>query len=322
MMADVTPDCVIETRRLTRRFKTITAVDQLDLAVRPGEIFGLLGPDGAGKTTTIRMLCGVMRPSAGAARVAGFDIARRPEEVKRRIGYMPQQFSLYSDLTVMENLNFFADIQGVRQPERGRRITRLLGFARLEEFVNRRAGQLSGGMKQKLALACTLLHQPPLLFLDEPTTGVDPVSRREFWDILTEVHLAGVTLFVSTPYMDEAERCSRLALMYGGRVIVCDSPQRIKALVQGQVIELRPADSRLARQALAGMAGLREAQTYGEMLHLIVDDAGRRMPEVAARLQAAGVAILDMRQTRARMEEAFISLVRRQAESEASDGRA
>lgn len=322
MMADATPDCVIETRRLTRRFKTITAVDQLDLAVRPGEIFGLLGPDGAGKTTTIRMLCGVMRPSAGAARIAGFDVARRPEEVKRRIGYMPQQFSLYGDLTVMENLNFFADIQGVRQPERGRRIARLLGFARLEEFVSRRAGQLSGGMKQKLALACTLLHQPPLLFLDEPTTGVDPVSRREFWDILTEVHLAGVTLFVSTPYMDEAERCSRLALMYGGRVIVCDSPQRIKALVQGEVIELRPADPRLARQALAGMAGLREAQTYGEMLHLIVDDAGRRMPEVAARLQAAGVAILDMRQTRARMEEAFISLVRRQAESEVSDGRA
>jgi len=224
----------------------------------------------------------------------------------------------------MENLNFFADIQGVRQPERGRRIARLLGFARLEEFVKRRAGQLSGGMKQKLALACTLLHQPPLLFLDEPTTGVDPVSRREFWDILTEVHLAGVNLFVSTPYMDEAERCSRLALMYEGRVIVCDSPQRIKTLVRGQVIELRPADFRSARQALLGAEGLSEVQTYGEMLHLIVDDAGRRMPEIAARLAAAGVALLEMRQTRARMEEAFISLVRRQAaqtESEASDAR-
>jgi ABC-2 type transport system ATP-binding protein len=323
-MANPAPEFVIETQRLTRRFKDVIAVDQLDLAVRPSEIFGLLGPDGAGKTTTIRMLTGVMRPTAGSARVAGFDIARRPEEVKRRIGYMPQQFSLYSDLTVMENLNFFADIQGVRQPERGRRIARLLGFARLEEFVRRRAGQLSGGMKQKLALACTLLHQPPLLFLDEPTTGVDPVSRREFWDILTEVHLAGVNLFVSTPYMDEAERCSRLALMYEGRVIVCDSPQRIKTLVRGQVIELRPADFRQARQALLGADGLSEVQTYGEMLHLIVDDAGRRMPEIAARLAAAGVAILEMRQTRARMEEAFISLVRRQAahtESEASDAR-
>jgi len=305
-------DYIIAAQQLTRRFKQVVAVDQLDLAVRPGEIFGLLGPDGAGKTTTIRMLCAVMRPTAGRAQVAGFDTVRQSEEIKRRIGYMPQQFSLYSDLTVMENLHFFADIQGVRQPERGRRIKRLLEFARLGEFVRRRAGQLSGGMKQKLALACTLLHQPPVLFLDEPTTGVDPVSRREFWDILTDVHLAGVTLFISTPYMDEAERCSRLALMYQGKVIVCDSPSRIKGLVRGEVVELHPLDFRRARTALAGMAGLYEIQTYGEMLHVIVDDAGRRMPEIAARLAQAGVGVAAMRQTRARMEEAFISLVRQQ----------
>jgi len=303
------PDYVIETIQLTRRFKQATAVDRLDLQVRAGEIFGLLGPDGAGKTTTIRMLCAVMRPSAGVARVAGFETMRQPEEIKRRIGYMPQQFSLYSDLTVMENLNFFADIQGVRGPERGRSIKRLLDFARLGEFVSRRAGQLSGGMKQKLALACTLLHRPPILFLDEPTTGVDPVSRREFWDILTEVHLAGVTLFVSTPYMDEAERCSRLALMCEGRIIVCDSPQHIKDLVHGEVVELHPDRFRQARQELMGAPGILEIQTYGEMLHVIVDNAGRRMPEIAARLSSAGIGIADMRQTRARMEEAFISLL-------------
>jgi len=303
------PDYVIETIQLTRRFKQVTAVDRLDLQVRSGEIFGLLGPDGAGKTTTIRLLCAVMRPSAGVARVAGFETMRQPEEIKRRIGYMPQQFSLYSDLTVMENLNFFADIQGVQGPERSRSIKRLLDFARLGEFVSRRAGQLSGGMKQKLALACTLLHRPPILFLDEPTTGVDPVSRREFWDILTEVHLAGVTLFVSTPYMDEAERCSRLALMCEGRVIVCDSPQRIKELVRGEVIELHPDHFRQARQELTGSPGILEIQTYGEMLHLIVDDASRRMPEIATRLAAAGIGVADMRQTRARMEEAFISLL-------------
>jgi ABC-2 type transport system ATP-binding protein len=309
-------DHIIEAVQLTRRFRKVVAVDHLDLAVRPGEIFGLLGPDGAGKTTTIRMLCALMRPSAGEARVAGFDSVRHPEEIKRRIGYMPQQFSLYSDLTVMENLNFFADIQNVRQPERGRRIERLLEFANLGEFTRRRAGQLSGGMKQKLALACTLLHQPPVLFLDEPTTGVDPVSRREFWEILTEVHLAGVTLFVSTPYMDEAERCSRVGLMYEGRLVVCDSPARIRDCVRGEVIELRPSQFRAAREALAGLPGILEIQTYGEMLHLIVDEAGRRMPEIAARLAQAGIAADGLRQTRARMEEAFISLVRQQSAGE------
>lgn len=303
---------VIEATRLTKRFKNVTAVDKLDLAIRPGEIFGLLGPDGAGKTTTIRMLCAIMRPTEGSARVAGFDIVRQPEEIKKRIGYMPQQFSLYGDLTVMENLNFFADIFNVREPERSRRIERLLRFADLTEFTGRRAGQLSGGMKQKLALACTLLHQPPILFLDEPTTGVDPVSRREFWDILTEVHLAGVTLFVTTPYMDEAERCSRVGLMYKGRLVICDAPDRIKRMVPGEVIELRARDFRGAREALAGLPGVIEVQTYGEMLHLIVDHAGRRMPEVAARLQEAGIPIIGIRQTQARMEEAFISLVRLQ----------
>lgn len=312
------PDVVIETRGLTKRFRKVMAVDHLDLAIYRGEIFGLLGPDSAGKTTTLRLLCGLMRPSEGEARVAGFDTVRQAEALKRQVGYMPQQFSLYGDLTVMENLLFFADIFDVREPERSQRIDRLLRFAGLTEFTSRRAAHLSGGMKQKLALACALLHQPPILLLDEPTTGVDPVSRREFWQILTELHLAGVTLVITTPYMDEAERCTRVGLMYQGRLMVCASPAHIRQMIEGEVIELQVGAFRQARQLLQGLSGVLEIQTYGEMLHLIVDHAEERMPAVAARLEEAGIPVLSMRRTRARMEEAFISLIRRQAETNPS----
>jgi ABC-2 type transport system ATP-binding protein len=305
-------DVVIEARGLTRRFRRVVAVDHLDLTIYRGEIFGLLGPDSAGKTTTLRLLCGLMRPSEESARVAGCDTVRQAEALKRQIGYMPQQFSLYGDLTVMENLLFFADIFDVRESERSQRIERLLRFAGLEEFTGRRAAYLSGGMKQKLALACALLHQPPILLLDEPTTGVDPVSRREFWQILTELHLAGVTLVVTTPYMDEAERCTRVGLMYQGRLMVCDTPARIRQMIEGEVIELQVGAFRQARLLLQDAPGVVEVQTYGEMLHLIVDNAEERMPAIAARLEEAGIPVLSMRRTRARMEEAFISLIRRQ----------
>jgi ABC-2 type transport system ATP-binding protein len=305
-------DVVIEARGLTRRFRRVVAVDHLDLTIYRGEIFGLLGPDSAGKTTTLRLLCGLMRPSEGSARVAGCDTVRQAEALKRQIGYMPQQFSLYGDLTVMENLLFFADIFDVREPERSQRIERLLRFAGLAEFTGRRAAYLSGGMKQKLALACALLHQPPILLLDEPTTGVDPVSRREFWQILTELHLAGVTLVITTPYMDEAERCTRVGLMYQGRLMVCDMPARIRQMIEGEVIELQVGAFRQARLLLQDAPGILEIQTYGEMLHLIVDNAEERMPAIAARLEGAGIPVLSMRRTRARMEVAFISLIRRQ----------
>ncbi|MGC8825659.1 MAG: ABC transporter ATP-binding protein [Anaerolineae bacterium] len=305
-------DVVIETQGLTKRFRRVTAVDHLDLTIYRGEIFGLLGPDSAGKTTTLRLLCGLMRPTEGAARVAGCDTVRQAEALKRQIGYMPQQFSLYGDLTVMENLLFFADIFDVREPERSQRIERLLRFAGLAEFTSRRAAYLSGGMKQKLALACALLHQPPILLLDEPTTGVDPVSRREFWQILTELHLAGVTLVITTPYMDEAERCTRVGLMYQGRLMVCDTPARIRQMIEGEVVELQVGAFRQARLLLQDVPGVLEIQTYGEMLHLIVDNAAARMPAIAARLEEAGIPVLSMRRTRARMEEAFISLIRRQ----------
>jgi ABC-2 type transport system ATP-binding protein len=307
-------DSVIETKGLTRRFKDVTAVDGLDLSVQPGEIFGLVGPDGAGKTTTIRMLCAIMDPTEGSARVAGFDTVAESEQIKRRIGYMAQRFNLYGDLSVVENLDFFADVFQVRGKERKERKERLLHFARLTEFRKRRAAHLSGGMQKKLALACTLIHQPEIIFLDEPTTGVDPVSRREFWDILTELHLQGITIMVSTPYMDEAERCSRVGLMYQGRIIVCDEPERIKSLVAGELLEVRTSDLRHAEGLVAELEGVFEVQTYGDLLHVFVDSAAQREGALRAVLAGAGIEVAGLRQTRPRMEEAFISLVRRQME--------
>ena len=312
-------DFAIETHGLTRHFKKVVAVDQLSLAIRPGEIFGLVGPDGAGKTTTIRLLCAIMNPSSGRAKVAGFDTVKESEQIKRRIGYMAQRFNLYGDLSVMENLNFFADIFAVSGEVRAERIAQLLAFARLTEFKDRRAAQLSGGMQKKLALACTLIHEPEILFLDEPTTGVDPVSRREFWDILSDLHLRGVTLFVSTPYMDEAERCSRVGLMFEGEMIVCDEPEKVKDLISGELIEIRPDDLRRARDIVAEMDGVLEIQTYGDLLHVFVDSVEKRLGEVESQLKSRGVAVSGLRQTRPRMEEAFISLIRKRiAEGRAS----
>ncbi len=303
---------IIQIRDLTRRFGKTVAVDGLNLSVAWGEIFGLVGPDGAGKTTTIRMLAAILDPSSGSVSVLGYDSIRQDEAIKAKMGYMAQQFSLYGDLSVAENLDFYADIFGLKGKEREERIDRLLRFARLTDFTERRAVHLSGGMQKKLALACALLHQPQVIFLDEPTTGVDPVSRREFWDILTELHLTGVTIFVSTPYMDEAERCSRVGLMYRGQLIVCDTPERIKAMVEGDLIELRPSDLRRARRLLAELPGVLEVQTYGDLIHVFVEDAKAAQRAITEALEAVGVAVTDVRRTSPRMEEAFISLIRRQ----------
>lgn len=313
---------VIHTAHLTRRFGQVLAVDRLDLAVQSGEIFGLVGPDGAGKTTVLRMLAAIMDPSAGSATVAGCDTVRQAAAIKRRIGYMAQQFNLYGDLSVQENLDFYADIFGVRGRVRRQRKERLLHFARLAEFSRRRAGALSGGMKKKLALACALIHQPEILYLDEPTTGVDPVSRREFWDILSELHVQGVTIVVSTPYMDEAERCSRVGLMYAGRLVMCDTPEHIKQQVGGELVELRPAAAgapmsaigllRSAAAVMASLPGVLEVQTYGDLLHVFVDNAALRMPQIEAALASQDILAAAMRPTQPRMEEAFMSLIRRQ----------
>jgi ABC-2 type transport system ATP-binding protein len=308
----VNTEKAIVTEGLTRRFKDVTAVDGLNLSVAAGEIFGLVGPDGSGKTTTIRMLCAIMDPTAGSARVAGFDTVSGAEQIKRRIGYMAQRFNLYGDLTVVENLDFFADVFRVRGRERRERKQRLLEFARLTEFRKRRAAHLSGGMQKKLALACTLIHQPEIIFLDEPTTGVDPLSRREFWDILTDLHLQGITIFVSTPYMDEAERCSRVGLMYEGQMIVCDAPAQIKGLAPGELLEVRTSNLRLAEDLVASQSGVLEVQTYGDLLHVFVDSAARRQEPLSVALAAAGIQVHGLRQIRPRMEEAFISLVRKE----------
>jgi ABC-2 type transport system ATP-binding protein len=219
---------IIETRELTRRFGDITAVDRLDLTINAGEIFGLVGPDGAGKTTTLRMLCGLLDPTAGTAHVAGHDVERESQAVKDRIGYMAQRFGLYLDLTVSENMNFYADLFGIIGDERKTLSVELLHMTRMEPFCDRPAGLLSGGMKQKLALMCTLLHRPQILFLDEPTNGVDPVSRRDFWAILYRLLKEGITILMTTAYLDEAERCNRVGLMYKGNLIRCDAPESLQ----------------------------------------------------------------------------------------------
>ncbi len=310
-------ETIIKTEKLTKRFRQITAVDDLDLEIKKGEIFGLVGPDGAGKTTTMRMLAAIMDPSEGEATVAGFNLRKQAEQIKHHIGYMAQQFALYGDLSVLENLNFFADVYGVRGKTRKEQIERLLNFARLTEFTNRRAGRLSGGMKKKLGLACALIHSPEILYLDEPTTGVDPVSRREFWDILAGLHVERTTILVNTPYMDEAERCSRVGLMYQGRLIEHGTPAHIKALIEGQLIEFRPESEQLrgvgllrtANRLLADRPGVLEIQTYGDLMHVFVDDVEQRRPEIEAVLAAEEINMANFRRTTPRMEEAFISLI-------------
>jgi ABC-2 type transport system ATP-binding protein len=300
---------IIETHDLVRDFKKTRAVDALDLSIPTGELFGLVGPDGAGKTTTLRLLAGLLDITSGSAIVAGFDLSDQVEAIKPHIGYMAQQFSLYSELTVRENLIFFAELYDVPRAELSNRKERLLTFAGLTEFKDRRAGLLSGGMQKKLALACTLIHQPEILLLDEPTTGVDPISRREFWDILNELHLAGTTILVSTPYMDEADRCSRVGLMYGGQMVVCDTPARIRADIEGEVIELQLEGWQAAQSTLDDLPGVLEIQTYGESLHVLVDSADRRMPEIQEALDSHGIRCKSIRRAPLRMEEAFISLI-------------
>jgi ABC-2 type transport system ATP-binding protein len=278
--------------------------------VNPGEIFGLIGPDGAGKTTTLRVLAGLLDITSGEASVHGSDLTEQVEAIKPVIGYMAQQFSLYSELTVQENLHFFAELYDVPRSQSADRKDRLLAFAGLTEFKDRRAGHLSGGMQKKLALACTLIHQPSILLLDEPTTGVDPISRREFWDILSELHLGGTTILVSTPYMDEADRCSRVGLMFKGQMVICDAPANIRARIPGEVIEVRLESWQEARTTLEGMPGVLEIQTYGESLHMLVDSADQRLSEIQDALDSQAVDYRSIRRAPARMEEAFISLIR------------
>lgn len=256
---------------LTHRFGDVAAVDDLSLTVERGDVFGLLGPDGAGKTTLIRMLATVLLPDAGDATVFGASVSRDPGSVTGRIGYMSQQFCMYPDLTVAENLDFFATLRGVRRSDRRERAAALLGSMGMAEFTKRQAGRLSGGMKQKLMLTSTLMHRPELLLLDEPTTGVDPVSRREFWAIIAGLRDAGTTVLVATPYMDEAERCTRIAFMDSGRIIRAGTPDEVKGLVPGTVLEVTSADPRAAIAALREAPGVLSAHLLGDHVRVLFD---------------------------------------------------
>jgi ABC-2 type transport system ATP-binding protein len=308
-------EIAISARGLVKEFSVraghLVAVDGVDLQVRRGETFGLIGPDGAGKTTTIRVILGLLSRTGGESGILGYDSMRDTYAIRENVGYIAQQFALPADMTVMENMRFFADVQGVSRAARRRRIPELLEFAGLRQFTDRLAGRLSGGMKKKLALACSLIHEPRVLMLDEPTLGVDPVSRREFWSLLGNLRAEkGVTILICTPYMDEAERCTRVALMYEGRILDCDAPGVIRKRVPGPLLEFTPSDLRRAREIVAHLPGVLEIQSYGMMLHVFVDDPTERRREIEAALKDRGIGCRGMREITPHMEEAFISLIR------------
>ncbi len=309
---------MISLAHLTKTFAETIAVNDVSFDVGAGEIFGLIGPDGAGKTTTLRVISTAMAPTHGRVTVDGRDVVREAETIKQEIGYMPQRFALYPDLTVVENMNFFADIFGSPPSERAALIDKLLGFARLEPFRTRYAKNLSGGMQKKLALATTLMHQPRVLLLDEPTTGVDPVSRREFWDLVTNVHLDGVTIVVSTPYLDEAERCTRVALMHRGKLIANDAPNHLRAQLGAFVFEGHSAQARAAEQAIQTLPGLLNVNTYGDVIRIIADDAAR-IPAIEKEWHTRNVAVQHLQPVAPRLEDVFVLAIEKlQAEHHAA----
>ena len=296
---------MIRTSDLTRRFGELTAVDRLNLEVPRGEIFGLVGPDGAGKTTTLRLLCGLLDPSEGQVWVAGYNVARELTAVKDSIGYMAQRSGLYVDLSVEENMLFYADLFGISDAERAELMPRLLHMTRMEPFRKRPAGKLSGGMKQKLALMCALLHHPRILFLDEPTNGVDPVSRRDFWAILYQLVKDGMTVFVTTAYLDEAERCNRVGLMHRGRLICCDSPEALRSQLGEACYEVECTDQRAAREYLASAEGVLSVAPAGAKLHVFLS-AGHGPALLEERLSPATFTpVLPS------LEDVFIALIRK-----------
>uniref|UniRef100_A0A832I2W4 ABC transporter ATP-binding protein n=1 Tax=Eiseniibacteriota bacterium TaxID=2212470 RepID=A0A832I2W4_UNCEI len=305
-------------RGLTRRFGALTAVAGLTFDVRPGELFGLVGPDGAGKTTTLRMLAGVLPPSAGDAEILGASVTRDPERARRDLAYMPQRFGLYGDLTVRENLDFYADLYRVPAAERAPRLERLYRFSNLGPFRDRLAAALSGGMKQKLGLSCALIHEPRVLLLDEPTFGVDPVSRRDLWLIVHEMVARGVTAVVSTAYMDEAERFDRLALLHRGRVVALDAPAALQAALAGRLLEVRATPVRAAQAAAEALPGVTRAALFGDRLHLTVADAAGAGARIEAALRARGFAVDGWRVIEPSLEDVFMARAAEAAAAEAA----
>jgi ABC-2 type transport system ATP-binding protein len=300
---------IIKTHNLSKEFDGNKALRQLNLEVFTGEIFGIVGPDGAGKTTIMRILAGILKPTSGDAWIDGISVVDSPDKVKEKIAYMPQRFGLYQDMSVIENLYFYADLFRVPQKARPQRLERLFAFSRLEPFKDRPAGALSGGMKQKLALACALIHSPDLLLLDEPTNGVDPISRRDFWKILYDLVGEGISIFVSTAYLDEADRTHRVALMANGSIMYCDEPATIKAMMKGAFFELIASDTPRAREVLLNAPGVIDLNLFGEGLHIRLEDSSYES-SVRQLLQANGTEILSLRSISPAMEDAFLSLIR------------
>jgi ABC-2 type transport system ATP-binding protein len=307
-------DPVVTLSGLTRRFGDSVAVDGLTLEVRPGELFGIVGPDGAGKTTTLRMLAGVLPPSDGHGVIHGVDVAAHPEGVKPFIAYMSQQFGLYTDLTVRENIEFYADLYRVPKAERPPRLERLFAFSNLGPFQDRLAGNLSGGMKQKLSLCCALIHHPKVLLLDEPTFGVDPISRRDLWLILHEMVEEGVTVLVSTSYLDEAERCDRVALLHQGKILALDTPQRLLELLPGEVVAVEGPEPRTARDLIRGLPGVLSTALFGNTVHAVLSDGAAARETVAAALRDAGLLSEVLKPVEPSLEDVFLHLVRREGE--------
>jgi len=300
----------VEAHDLVKRFGTFVAVDHVSLAVRRGEIFGFLGPNGAGKSTTIRILCGLLTPSEGTARVGGFDVATESESIKRSIGYMSQKFSLYDDLEVGENIDFFSGIYGVPDERRAERRDYVLRMAGLEERRHTMTRLLAGGWKQRLALGCAILHEPPILFLDEPTSGVDPIARRDFWELIYQLSEAGHTIFVSTHYMDEAEYCHRVALMYAGKIVALGSPAELKKSLTGHhLLALETSDVLGTMKALEGFDGVRDAAVFGGGLHVTVDDTAAAGPKIRERLASLSIEVRLLESIEPSMEDVFVAMI-------------
>jgi ABC-2 type transport system ATP-binding protein len=304
------PPNAVETHDLVKRFDSFVAVDHVNLQVARGEIFGFLGPNGAGKSTTIRMLCGLLQPTSGTATVGGLDIATQSEEVKKKIGYMSQKFSLYDDLMVEENIDFFAGIYGVPKERRAERKDYVLRMAGIEERRGSLTRLLSGGWKQRLALGCAILHEPPILFLDEPTSGVDPIARRTFWELIYQLSGAGHTIFVSTHYMDEAEYCHRLALMYRGKVIALGTPAELKrSLASHYLLRLEVSDIIGSMRILEKLPGLHDVAVFGGGLHVTAGEGERAMPLIRAALEQAGITITVLEPIEPSMEDVFVAMI-------------
>ena len=296
--------------RLTKRFGAFVAVNEVSFEARRGEIMGFLGPNGAGKSTTIRILCGLLRPSGGRAEVAGLDVARYPERVRENIGYMSQKFSLYSDLSVMENLRFFGGVYGVKGARLADRLKFAVEMAGLAGRGDALVADLSGGWKQRLALGCAVLHEPAILFLDEPTSGVDPESRRRFWDLIYALADDGVCVVITTHYMDEAEYCNRIALIDGGRLVALGSPSELKrSAIRGQILLVEGDDPGAMLEALAGAPAVRDVAPFGSSLHIVVDDAARDLPSLKAFLGERGLGWSRIEPIKPTLEDVFVQLV-------------